>query len=232
MIWCYYLALEPAVRRRWPEMLISWSRLLAGRFSDPLVGRDVLLGGLAGLALLATMLLAVPVSARLGSSGEPYLGAADIAGARLWSCLSAPRHLAHFFFRSPALCVIYALVAALELYIFQIVLRRPWLARGMLFLVNFLILLGASENPFVGAVVGAVFAGIFVTVLVHLGLLSLVATFFVWNVLIRTPLTLDASAWYAGRSFVILAFFAALFTAAFYTSLGGKPLFGRALIDD
>jgi hypothetical protein len=39
-----YLALEPHVRRRWPEVLISWSRLLAGRIRDPLVGRDVLVG--------------------------------------------------------------------------------------------------------------------------------------------------------------------------------------------
>ena len=39
-----YLGLEPFVRRRWPDSLISWSRLLAGRFRDPLVGRDLLLG--------------------------------------------------------------------------------------------------------------------------------------------------------------------------------------------
>jgi hypothetical protein len=32
------------VRRRWPATLVSWSRLLAGRFRDPLVGRDVLAG--------------------------------------------------------------------------------------------------------------------------------------------------------------------------------------------
>ncbi len=39
-----YLALEPHVRRRWPGVLIGWSRLLAGRFRDPLVGREVLMG--------------------------------------------------------------------------------------------------------------------------------------------------------------------------------------------
>ena len=33
-----------ALRRRWPELLISWSRLLAGRWRDPRVGRDMLLG--------------------------------------------------------------------------------------------------------------------------------------------------------------------------------------------
>ena len=39
-----YLALEPFVRRRWPESLISWSRLLGGQHRDPRIGRDVLIG--------------------------------------------------------------------------------------------------------------------------------------------------------------------------------------------
>jgi serine/threonine-protein kinase len=43
-LWTLYIALEPYVRRRWPATLVSWSRLLAGGFRDPLVGRDVLAG--------------------------------------------------------------------------------------------------------------------------------------------------------------------------------------------
>jgi serine/threonine-protein kinase len=45
-----YLGLEPFVRRHWPHALVGWTRLLAGRWRDPLVGRDVLLGLCAGLA--------------------------------------------------------------------------------------------------------------------------------------------------------------------------------------
>ena len=47
-----YIALEPFVRRSWSEMLISWSRLMAGDFRDPMVGRDILIGGLMGLGHL------------------------------------------------------------------------------------------------------------------------------------------------------------------------------------
>src|SRR5262249_55485567 len=43
-----YLAIEPFVRRHWPHAIISWSRLLAGRIRDPLVGRDVLFGVMLG----------------------------------------------------------------------------------------------------------------------------------------------------------------------------------------
>ena len=39
--WVIYLAVEPVVRRRWPDTLASWTRLLRGRALDPLVGRDV-----------------------------------------------------------------------------------------------------------------------------------------------------------------------------------------------
>src|SRR4030081_2070098 len=46
-----YLALEPYVRRRDPHTLISWSRLLAGQWRDPLVGRDLLIGAAYGVLL-------------------------------------------------------------------------------------------------------------------------------------------------------------------------------------
>src|SRR3979411_3038913 len=46
-----YLALEPYVRRRDPHTLISWSRLLAGQWRDPLVGRDLLIGAVYGVLL-------------------------------------------------------------------------------------------------------------------------------------------------------------------------------------
>ena len=49
VVYAIYMALEPDVRRRWPETLIAWSRVLAGRLKDPLVGRDLLLGILVGV---------------------------------------------------------------------------------------------------------------------------------------------------------------------------------------
>ena len=43
-VWMVYVAVEPYVRKYWPGVLIGWSRLLAGRWQDPLVGRDILVG--------------------------------------------------------------------------------------------------------------------------------------------------------------------------------------------
>jgi serine/threonine-protein kinase len=43
-VWLMYLGFEPFVRRRWPRVLVGWSRLLSGNFRDPLAGRDLLVG--------------------------------------------------------------------------------------------------------------------------------------------------------------------------------------------
>ena len=44
-----YLAVEPLVRRDWPELLVSSTRLLRGRWSDPRIGRDLMFGTLVGI---------------------------------------------------------------------------------------------------------------------------------------------------------------------------------------
>src|SRR6185295_7712614 len=43
-VWVMYLAIEPYVRRFWPDGLLGWTRLLSGRLRDPRAGRDVLIG--------------------------------------------------------------------------------------------------------------------------------------------------------------------------------------------
>jgi hypothetical protein len=44
-----YLALEPVIRKRWPALLIGWTRLMTGRFRDPMLGRHVLFGVAGGM---------------------------------------------------------------------------------------------------------------------------------------------------------------------------------------
>jgi hypothetical protein len=53
-----YLALEPFVRRRWPTTLIASSRMMAGNVRDPMVGRDVLIGLVAGLCHTGLIMMA------------------------------------------------------------------------------------------------------------------------------------------------------------------------------
>ena len=55
--WVLYVALEPFVRRYYPHVLVSWKRVLAGKFLNAQVGRDVLVGVVAALTM--TLLLAI-----------------------------------------------------------------------------------------------------------------------------------------------------------------------------
>ncbi len=60
-----YLALEPSLRRLFPDLFVSWVRALDLRFHDPLVARDLLFGLVAGAGLMALQRLTVVAAAAL-----------------------------------------------------------------------------------------------------------------------------------------------------------------------
>jgi len=72
-----YLGLEPFVRRLWPSMLVTWTRVLSGRLRDPLIGRDALIGVAAGAALALLTLMpyfTVALSGKMPAPGQSDLG--------------------------------------------------------------------------------------------------------------------------------------------------------------
>jgi serine/threonine-protein kinase len=224
-VWSFYMALEPAVRRRWPHTLISWNRLLGGRFRDPLVARDVLAGVVLGLG--------VTLSSQLGVEAPSWFGRAPSLGSlAVLTTLNSPRHVAYFFLLGACLGIVYSLSLLFNLYLVHALVRRAWLARAVVFSFVFLTAFAGTADPLVGVPLSAIFAGLFMAALTRFGLLSSAVTLFTFLVTIRAPLTFDWSAWYAGRSYALLGFFTLLLLAASYTSLGGKPLFGKALLED
>ncbi len=231
-IWLAYMALEPAVRRRWPHTLISWSRMVAGRFTDPMVGRDALVGALAGTAVAF-------IPAAIVLAPLPF-GRPPLSPLPVWTSLGTPWHTASSLFQSPVIALIQSLTTLFFLYLLHAALRRTWMARLLLLLAFFAVLAGgtvrqrdATMEPFIVGLGILLMLAIIVTVLVQVGLLaSVVQLFTAYMLASRTPFTLDWSMWYAGRSFAVMALLAVLLVASSYTSLGGKPLFGRALLDD
>jgi hypothetical protein len=51
VMYLVYLAIEPFVRRSWPTMLVGWSRAMTVRMQDAVIGRDIVIGAVCGLAL-------------------------------------------------------------------------------------------------------------------------------------------------------------------------------------
>ena len=224
-VWSFYMAVEPAVRRRWPHTLISWTRLLGGRFRDPLVARDTLVGVILGLGVTLTM--------KLGDEAPAWFGGPpSIEGSSVLSTLNSPRHLVYYLLMGACVGVVYSLSLLFQLYLIHALVRRVWLAQAVLLSFVFMVSFAQADDPLWGAVVSLIFAGLVLFGLTRFGPLCSAFLIFTFLMFLRSPLTLDGSVWYAGRSFAVLGFFVALLAATAYASLGGKPLFGKALLDD
>ena len=224
VLWAFYLAVEPPMRRRWPQCLISWARLLSGRFTDPLVCRDTLVGIVAGLSVTVVFLL--------GNEAPSWFGRAPSISNPVLAALNSPRFVLHYALLAPLLGVLYALSMLLIVYMLHAVTGRKHLAYCGAFLFGALPAFAGAEDPVFDALVAAFFSGLILFILSRFGLLAaavLLATFMLSQ---RAPFTLDFTAWYAGRSLFVASIFVFLLGASAYFSLGGKPIFGKALLDD
>ena len=119
--WMLYVALEPLIRRRWPDSLIAWTRLLSGRLADPLVGRVLLAG-----ALLGTF---EAVSAEVEQLVRRVLEATPPMPPAPWlATLMGPRAVVDHLLGGPAITMLLAIAFALLFFLLRAVLRKEWLA--------------------------------------------------------------------------------------------------------
>jgi eukaryotic-like serine/threonine-protein kinase len=218
--WIMYMAIEPYVRRKWPRNLIGWSRLVAGRFRDPMVGRDVLAGVIGGLLLATIGHLTRLLPPLFGFAPPQPLQSAT-------SPLSSARHI--LFFLGSGIGAYVPL--ALELVFFMIVLRAILRRQSLAVAVMFLVLAGAFTGSG-NLLYSAASAGLLLLMMLRFGLLSLVVTAVVWNWVNSVPPTLDVSVWYFQRLSLVLVAVAALSIYGFIVSLGDKPLFGAPLFEE
>jgi len=72
-VWVYYLAIEPYVRRVWPRMLIGLTRLFSGRWRDPAIGREVLIGSAIACALVAVLTIVAAVDRQITCGTTAHL---------------------------------------------------------------------------------------------------------------------------------------------------------------
>jgi uncharacterized integral membrane protein len=221
-VWLLYLALEPFARRRWPHVLISWKRLLSGKLRDPLVGRDVLLGGAVGVILLLSYLAGnlLPML-----SGQPPNSPGSLLDG---SVLSSFRHAMFRVFVNQYSAVLYGMAYLFILTLLRMLVRKPWLA-AILWCV---IMSNPTPAMHESLIVGVTRAAIMLAVLLRGGLLALVVTLYFLYSTIEVPLTLDLGAWFAAHGFPVIGALLALAVYGFYVSLGGKPVFGGALLED
>ncbi len=124
-----------------------------------------------------------------------------------------------------------ALIAAAILLIARICLRRNWIAIFVLGLVamgSYLVMTRSGFNPITAALAAAVF----IFVLFRFGILGSAAALFTTRLVGICVLTLDYSRWYIWSSVVALAIPAPLVIHSLRAALAGRPLFGRAILED
>ncbi len=228
IMWLWYIALEPYVRRRWPHALISWSRLLAGRVRDPLVGRDILMGGI--FAVGVTFFQAIQSWVRL-ALGQP------LPQPRFWSweLLPGPRFQIGQILDGSF--VFFAMVFLFLLLGLRLLLRRDWLA-FMVFIVLMPVLnfVGApADEALTMKLLKVVFDSFLlvaiVLVLVRYGLLALVFFWF-FVVVLEIPPMFGLSGWQSEASWTAILFITALTVYGFHTALAGRPLFRDELLQE
>ena len=228
LIWLLYIALEPHVRRNWPRLIISWSRLMAGNYKDPMVGRDLLLGGLLGLLHTSAIALGSLVPSWLGSHAPPLLTANPLT-------LGSARTMLAMFLNSNLVTSVFVGFAFLFfLLLLYIVLRRELLAEIGLFVVALAIEIAAfaSSGPRFFWITSILISLIIVTVVGRFGLLATMAAQLFFFLTMAYPLTTDFSAWYASSTIFALAIILATSIYGFYISLGGQPVFGTKSFAD
>jgi hypothetical protein len=216
--WVMYISLEPLVRRVWPDTLISWTRLMAGRVRDPLVGRDVLAGLLAGVILTGMTIIRLRVAHR----APP-----DVFFIPALEGLRSIRSFMNVGLTFQVLnAVSFGLGGFFFLFLVRMVVRKTWIAASLVVLLAVAGGVGGDDLQVGWALFWAVGGGLFAaTILLRLGLLAFVVML-LFAGLLRGPVTLDLDAWNFGTSLVTLLVVAALAIYGSTVALAGRPAFG------
>lgn len=226
LMWVLYVALEPSVRRAWPGTVISWSRLLAGRFRDPLVGRDVLFGAGIGVLWVLLVNLRILVPGWVGRPDPPPL-LADL------EVLLGVRYVAGWF-AGMVVRILFEGLAAMFLFVLvRILLRKRWLASAValaLFSFTSPLVRGVFDSIGVGfAVLGA---ALLMVSLFRFGLVATLAGFAVVALLTGLPLTPSLSTWDGRPAIVALFSVLGLVAYAFVTAVGRRSLIPDEALED
>jgi serine/threonine-protein kinase len=215
VLWVLYIALEPYVRRRWPQTIVGWSRMIAGRLRDPIVGGEILVGTVAGAAVTVLYECRQLVRAHLGAPPGFLTEATAVDGLRG----AASAWVAHL-----GISMIEALVLLFVIFLFRLIARSEWGAGALYCLLIVMLNNFGISHAAIGSLFNAAAAALTVYILIRYGLVALAVSLFVIAMLLSFPLTLDFSKWYAGQSLLALGTVLALAVLGFREALAGRSV--------
>jgi serine/threonine-protein kinase len=209
-----YLAFEPFIRRRWPGVLISWTRMLSGAARDPLVGRHVLIGLCGGVALVTIYKLhdLLQGPSTVGAQSVDLYAAANTARilGMLANCASA--------------AFADACWATFLVFFFALLVRNRWVAAACASLLWAGVQALSSVESASTLGLWLLVFGILYALLFRWGLLACFAYAFAGEVMMDLPVTLDTGAWYFGASALAMAAVGLAGWYAFRVAVGGRAV--------
>jgi len=192
--------------------LITWTRVLAGRWKDPLVARDVLIGLLVGLGYNLVF----------AASDVLEMGPGAVSARTYLDTLLGIQRTSSIVLNRVSVGLAAALLFFLLFFVMRFILRKEWLA-GIAFVLFFILgrVIG-SANPAITVTSYIIVYGIIVFMLLRCGVLSLVATIFVTDLVPEILFTTNFSAWYGTGSLFVIALVVGLSILAFRYALGSQ----------
>jgi serine/threonine-protein kinase len=166
-----YLALEPHVRRRWPQTMISWSAVLTGHWRDPIVGRDVLAG--------AALAVAVRVINQIANLALPTTDPPDLGTTHV---LLGLRSTVAVYFRSIPHGIRDTLMFFFVIFMLRVLLRNQWLATAGFVLIFSALQYFQSNHSIEDGVASLVVFCLVAALVFRFGLLALATFIFVDSV--------------------------------------------------
>jgi serine/threonine-protein kinase len=224
LFWIIYIAIEPFVRRRWPQVLVSWTRLLSGEWRDPLVARDALIGCALGILMYC-------INNSAAHLIPPIIGRAELVRPIMFASetVSGTRFFLSQMINLVGGNILGGLFTLSILFLLRILLRSQKAAfvAFILILSSFTALANFWMMP-----ASLIVNILYLLVLMRFGLVAAVLADCVAGLFQMFPIALETSAWYSDTGYAALAILAVVVLYAFRTSLGGRPLITAPNLDD
>lgn len=225
--WLLYLALEPIVRRRYPDALISWTRLLAGRFTDPIVGRDVLVGVALGVSVLLLAAVRLRVLAAMGIVLQPETASFEV--------LCSPFNAVGLLIEA----IVWSISSPMVLLLFTALLMMLIPSTRTVMAATFVLLTAiaapiamlASDHALSILPVAIAVVAALVVALWRFGMVALGAALYTQSLVGMFWVSSDFGHWYAGPSILAIAVIVAVAAWAFQVSRAGQPLISTRMLD-
>ena len=224
IVWLLYIGLEPYVRRRLPETIISWNRALAGNMSDPLIARDISIGILLGIAF--TFFSSLNEGLRWSSGIVP----GNFTSTNSW--LNVSEFAADGVLNSLSVGIFATLAYFFLLFLAYAVTRRRWLG-GLVFCLILTVPAALDiDAPFFSVLTVGLYWILAVMAYFRVGILAVAVANTVLYIFYKMPMATDLTAWHSSYMLAAVALVIAAAAWAFHASLGGQKLFTGNLLED